>query len=147
MTGRRIARSTTAWLWLPAAVTAGLVPVMFFVGMRSDTPEVRAGAEPVMAGIVLATPFVLLLLVQVLCALTALISESRQGRRRALVAATVAATSMAALAIWVVDLPAATDGSVERMVHTGLVVVALLVPFVPAWAVHRQENRRPAIAR
>ena len=112
---------------------------MFFVGMRSDPPEVRAGAEPVMAGIVLATPFVLLLLVLVLCALTALISESRRGRRRALVAATLAATSMAVLVLWAVGVPAATAGSVGRMVSTALVVMALLAPIVPSWVVHRPQ--------
>jgi hypothetical protein len=138
----RTAGSTTSRLWLPALVCAVLVPTMFWFGMRSDPPEVRAGAEPVLSGVMFAVPSVLLLLVHVLCALAAVMSGSRRGRRRALVAATAAAASMAVLVMWLVGLPAATDGSVARLAVTALLVLVLLGPVMPGWVAHRQENRQ-----
>ena len=57
----------------------------------------RAGAEPEMAGIVVALPFLALFLVDVLCAMYAAVSESRVGRTWSLWCATVGAALVAGL--------------------------------------------------
>jgi len=134
-------------LWLPAAVSAVLVPAVFVLGMRTDPPSVRAGAEPVMAGIVLAAPFFLLFLLDVLGALHARISESRRGRRTALAVVTVAALALTTLLVGVVAPAAARDGSPGTVVGTVLLALALLASVVPAWVSHRQENKVRAPAR
>lgn len=88
------------WLWLPSLVSAALVPIMFRTGMLSDPPETRAGAEPMIAGVLLALPFAVLCLFEALCAIYAVLSESRLGRRGSLWAMSIAASVLTGLITW-----------------------------------------------
>ena len=142
----RTAGSTRARLWLPALVYAALVPTMFWLGMRSDPPERRAGAEPVIAGVLVSAPFLWLFLFAVACGSWAHLSEKPRRRRRALTALTLGAVAVSGLVVWTAGTSAVADGSAARAAATGLVVLAVLLPVTPSWLAHRQENRAPGTA-
>ena len=106
-------RGTWVWWGLPAAVTAAVAVAMYHVAEAAERGS-RAGAEPVVAGVLVALPFVALSLLEAVCALWAVTAGSRTVRTRSLWAASVVA---------------------------GLVVVQ--VPLVPVWLVHAKERPEP----
>lgn len=129
-------RGTSAWWWLPAVVTAGLTWTVYLLAADAERGS-RAGAEPVMAGIFSAYPFFALLLLEVLCAISAEVSETRVGRTRSLWCATAGAVLVAGLVL-AVAVPDAAQGylSVERAAWVGCLVAALLLSLAPAWLSH-----------
>jgi len=127
---------TSAWWWFPVVVTAGVTWTMYAVGAESERGT-RAGAEPGMTGIAFAFPFFTLLLVEVLCALGAAVSESRAGWSRSLWCATVGAALVAGLVLAVVVSEAAQGySSVARVTRVGCLVAALFLPLGPVWLSH-----------
>ena len=125
-------RGTSVRWWLPALATAGLTGTMYAVAAESERGT-RAGAEPVMTGIVFALPFFALFLVDILCAIAAAVSDSRVGRTRSLWCATVGAALVAGLVLTVV-VSEAMQGywSVKRATQVACLVAALHLPLAPA---------------
>jgi hypothetical protein len=129
-------RGKSVWWWLPAVVTAGLTGTMYAVAAESERGT-RAGAEPEMAGIIFALPFFALFLVDVLCAMSAAVSESRVGRTWSLWCATVGAALVAGVVLAVV-VSNAMQGywSVMGATWGACLVAALLLPLAPVWLSH-----------
>ena len=129
-------RGTSAWWWFPPVVTAVLTWAMYATAAETERGT-RAGAEPVLAGILVASPFFALLLLEVLCAISAAVSESGVGQRRSLWCATLGAALVAGLVL-AVFVSGATQGymSVGRATGVGCLVAALVLPLAPAWRSH-----------
>jgi hypothetical protein len=102
----------------------------------------RAGAEPVMAGVMIGLPFFALFLFEVLCAIYAAVSESRTGPTRSLWSASVAAGLVAGLVV-TVFLIEVTEGylSAGPAMRVAGLVAALLLPLVPGWVF---QSRKPS---
>jgi hypothetical protein len=96
-----------------------------------------------MARIVIALPFFALLLLEVLRAISAAMSESRAGRTRSLWCATVGAALLAGLVL-AVFASASTQGyfSVGSATRVGCLEAGLLLPLAPAW--HSHVRHRPS---
>ena len=126
-------RGTWVWWGLPAAVTAAVAGTMYHVAEAAERGS-RAGAEPMMAGVLVALPFVALSLLEAVCALWAVTAESR----------TVA--GLVVVQVLVVVVGSARQGylSVEGTEQVACLVAALLVPLVPVWLVHAKEQPEPS---
>ena len=135
------------WLWPAVGVSTVLVPVTFILGMRADSAEVRAGAEPLMSGILFSAPFVVLLLVQVAGAIGAHIADTRRGVTTSLSFATAASALLTALVGWQVGVPAVRDGSAQRLAIAAVVALALLLPLVPPWLIQVRGGAFRSAAR
>ena len=122
--------------WLPALAAAGLTGTMYAVAAESERGT-RAGAEPVMTGIIFALPFFALFLVDILCAISAAVSDSRIGRTRSLWCATLGAALVTGLVL-TVAVSATLQGywSVKGTTQVVCLVAALLLPLAPAWLSH-----------
>lgn len=130
-----------AWLWLPSLVSTALVPIMFRAGMLSDPPEKRAGAEPMMAGILVALPFVALCLFEALCALYAVIEGSRLGSRGSLWAMSIAASAVAGLVAWLYWQEVRTGyGSAPGTLRVTVLILALTTPVLAAWFAYVRQG-------
>jgi hypothetical protein len=129
------------WLWLPSLVSTALVPIMFRIGMMSDPPERRAGAEPMMAGIIFALPFVALCLIEALCAIYAAIEGSRRGARESLWAMSIAASAVAGLVAWLYWQEMRIGyGSALRTFHVTLLILAITTPVLAAWVAYLRRD-------
>jgi hypothetical protein len=135
-------RGSSARLWLPALVTAMVSWTMYHVAADAERGS-RAGAEPVMAGVMIALPFFALFLFEVLCAIYAMVSESRTAPTRSLWSASVAAALVAGLVV-TVSVIETTEGylSPGSAVRVACIVAALLLPLVPGWGAQSREPSR-----
>jgi hypothetical protein len=135
-------RGSSAWLWLPALVTAMVSLTMYHVASDGERGS-RAGAEPVMAGVMVALPFFALFLFEVLCAIYAMVSESRTGPTRSLWSASVAAALVAGLVV-TVSVIEGTKGYVSAgaTARAACLLAALLLPLVPGWVAQSREPSR-----
>ena len=130
-----------AWLWLPSLGSAALVPMMFRAGMLSDPPEKRAGAEPLMAGILFALPFVALCMFEALCAAYAVIKGSRLGSRESLSAMSIAASAVAGLVAWLYWQEVRIGyGSSLRTLRVTVLVLAITTPLLAAWIAYLRRG-------
>jgi hypothetical protein len=116
--------ATGRLLWLPPIGTAVLAWLAYGVGFHADESGSRAGAEQTVAGLLFATPFAMVALAQVACALFASLAQS--GRQ---LAACVVSTSVGPALL--VLRTTTWDGAAVR--HQVVVAVAALLPLVPAW--------------
>lgn len=135
-----------AWVWwaLPAVVSAVVAGTMYHLASEAERGS-RAGAEPVVAGILVALPFVALSLLEALCALRAVSAGSRPVRTRSLWAASTVAGLVVVLVL--VDFVGrARQGylSVGAAAQVACLVAVLLVPLVPVWLVHAKEPVAPS---
>jgi hypothetical protein len=137
-------RGHHGWLWLPAIVTAGLVPVMYTVAAETERGS-RAGAEPVIAGILVAMPFVVLFLVDLGCACHAWGEDTRAARRQALWGMSVASVLIAALVVSLVAQHAARGYlTPQGTMQAALLLAAVVLPVMPAWFMRpAAADRRP----
>jgi hypothetical protein len=123
-------RGTATWLWLPPVVSAGTAYTVYAV--EASRGKVYAGDEPQLEGLFLAAPFVALCLFQVVCAVWTMTTETPRGRTVWLGLMTSGAVALAGLVV--AAYLAGGYLSAERTVRIGAVVVALLLPLVPAWS-------------
>jgi hypothetical protein len=126
-------------LWLPPVATALLARFAYGAGYDAEAGS-RAGAEPTMAGIFFATPFVLVALAQAGCALLAALARTRTQ-----VWACVAVSSGGAAAL---VLLAASWDRVARVDEIAVAGTLLsLVPALTSMAVEPSPGRGRASER
>jgi hypothetical protein len=122
-------RGSATWLWLPPVVSVGTACTVYAVAVSRG--KVYAGDEPQLEGL-LAAPFVALCLFEVVCAVWTMTTETPRGRTVWLGLMTSGAVGLAGLVV--AAYVAGGHLSVGRTVRIGAVVVALLLPLVPAWS-------------
>jgi hypothetical protein len=119
---------------------------MFRIGMLSDRPDTRAGAEPMMAGVLFALPFVALCLFEALCASYAVLSESRLGSRRSLWAMSIPTSVIAGLiaGLYWRDVRTGYGSALSTSILTVL-ILALTTPVLAAWVAYLRHGTRASM--
>ncbi|WP_134742202.1 hypothetical protein [Nocardioides sp. 503] len=126
---------TAVWMWLPPAVTAGLVWWVYRT-VHDEEYSSRSAAEAVIAGIAMSTPFVFLMCVELaLAALTAYVDTYRE-RTWCLAVATLVAVLTLASVLWFLRHGLSASGA-------GLLVTLSLLPLAPAWLAHARDPAAP----
>ena len=118
-----VERAVVRSLWLPPMTSSVLCWLAYGVGR--DESGSRAGAEATVAGLIVATPAVMLVFVQVCCALCAVLAQSWRQ-----LTACVAASSLGALLL--ILMVVALDGT-PGVRHDVAVAAMVLPPLVPGW--------------
>ena len=121
-------------VWLPMAGSAAAGVAAFTVIFTVDDPTADR-AERTIGGTLVAFPFLLLVLVQMACALYV---GGRTGapRTRGLLGITIGAALLAALVVWLFALQVARGYPWEQgVIVPALLSALLLAPLLPAWMV------------
>lgn len=137
---------STGWWWLPALSSALCAGAMYRVAFAVEAGS-RAGAEPVMAGLVIAFPFAALAVFQTLLALYVASHPPGRGLAAARWVSSGAALIVAGLVVYTATSIAAQGYLSPSLVgQASLLVGALLLPLAPIWvaaAPPRPRNQPP----
>jgi hypothetical protein len=127
----RGARATAVWMWLPPAVTAGLV-WMVYRAVHDEEYSSTSATEAVVAGILMSTPFIFLMCLELALAALAGYVDTYRERTWCLALSTVVAVLVLASVLWFLrhNLGAPL---------AGLLVTLTLLPFAPAWLSHARD--------
>lgn len=123
------------WLCLPPVVSVVLIVVAYHWGSGAEN-ELRANNEPVLSGIFVSLPFVILLCVEVLVALAVSECASWGSGTAWLTAASLAAGVIGALSLW--QFRFGMDGLMRSSL-----AAAILLPLLPAWLSHAADHTGP----
>ncbi|WP_193611987.1 hypothetical protein [Nocardioides lijunqiniae] len=132
----RGARLTAVLMWLPPAVTAILVWLVYRT-VHDDEYSSNSSTEAVLAGLVMSTPFIFLMCLELALAALTGYADTYRERTWCLGVATVAAVLVLASVLWFLrrDLEAPV---------AGLLVTLTLLPLAPAWLSHARDPAAPA---
>ena len=128
-------RATAGLMWLPPAATAVLVWLVYDT-VHDEELGSRAGAEPVLAGLLVSSPFIFLMCFELAGAALTGVVETYAGRTSCLVATTLVAAAVLASVLWF--LRHDPDSGL-----TGVLVALTLFPLAPAWVAHARDPAAP----